>query len=59
MQSKDGVRLQFVGKESVWHDHLVRDKALGQMLLERKAESGETGKLFGEKIVDGKMDFWS
>ena len=44
--TKDGVRLQFVGKESVWHDHLIRDPELGKMLLERKKASGETGKLF-------------
>lgn len=46
VQSKDGVRLQFMGKESVWHDHLIRDPALAKMLLERKAASGEEGKLF-------------
>jgi hypothetical protein len=44
VQSKDGVRLQFVGKEGVWHDHLVKDQALAKMLTDRKEAS--FGKLF-------------
>jgi len=40
VQSSDGVRLQFVGKEGIAHDHLVRDKQLAEMLLERKNAAG-------------------
>lgn len=46
IQAQDGVRLQFVGKEGVWHDHLVEDHELAAMLLERKAAAGHAGKLF-------------
>jgi len=42
----DGARLQFMGKEGVWHDHKVADPNLAKMLLERKATAGDTGKLF-------------
>lgn len=52
VETKDGVRLQFMGKESVWHDHLVRDPKLAAMLVERKKAAGETGKLFG--VSDGQ-----
>ena len=44
VKSKDGVRLQFVGKEGVWHDHLISDPKLATMLTER---SKKGGKLFG------------
>jgi DNA topoisomerase IB len=35
-----------MGKEGVWHDHKVSDSNLSAMLLERKAKSGDTGKIF-------------
>lgn len=44
VEAEDGVRLQFMGKESVWHDHLIRDPELAQMLVQRKKEPNE--KLF-------------
>jgi DNA topoisomerase IB len=47
VETKEGVRLQFMGKESVWHDHLVRDPKLADMLLQRKKSAGDDGKLFG------------
>lgn len=47
VEAEDGVRLQFMGKESVWHDHLIRDPKLAEMLLERKRQATERGgKLF-------------
>ena len=46
VQAKDGVRLQFVGKEGVAHDHLVRNRELAAMLLERKKKVGDNGQLF-------------
>lgn len=42
----DGVRLQFMGKEGVWHDHKIADPNLAKMLLDRKSKAGDTGKLF-------------
>jgi DNA topoisomerase-1 len=43
----DGVRLQFIGKKGVPHDHLIHDKELATMLVDRKnAASGPDGKLF-------------
>lgn len=53
VETKDGVRLQFMGKESVYHDHLVRDPELAKMLLERKKAAGDGGKLFG--VSDGQV----
>lgn len=57
-QDEDGtVRLQFVGKEGVWHDHPVVDPDLGKMLLRRKQEAerrgGPKGNLFAtdERLV--------
>ena len=48
VEAPDGVRLQFVGKEGVWHDHLVENPELAKMLVERKATAKERGgKLFG------------
>ena len=47
VETEDGVRLQFQGKESVWHDHLVTDPRLAKMLLERKKKAGTDGRLFG------------
>jgi DNA topoisomerase IB len=44
VQTEEGTRLQFVGKEGVWHDHLIGDPKLAEMLTER-AKKG--GKLFG------------
>jgi DNA topoisomerase IB len=38
--------LRFMGKEGVWHDHKVSDPNLSAMLLERKAASGDSGKIF-------------
>lgn len=54
VQSGDGVRLQFVGKEGVWHDHLVRDPDLAKMLVARKEAAGsDEGKLF--RTSDAKV----
>lgn len=47
VKTPEGVKLQFVGKETVWHDHLVRNPELAKILLERKKAAGETGSLFG------------
>ena len=44
VKSKDGVRLQFVGKEGVWHDHLITNPKLAEMLTDRASKGG---KLFG------------
>lgn len=46
IQKEDGVYLEFVGKESVWHSHKVRNPELAKMLLSRKGKSGAQGKLF-------------
>ena len=47
VETKKGVKLQFVGKEGVWHDHFVNDARLAKMLLERKrAAKGERDQLF-------------
>lgn len=47
VESSDGVRLQFVGKEGVNHDHLIRDPQLAKMLIERKNSAGSPDrKLF-------------
>ncbi len=47
VEAADGVRLQFIGKEGVAHDHLVRDPVLAKELLERKRTAEERdGKLF-------------
>ncbi len=62
LQDANGkVRLRFVGKEGVLHDHEVRNPQLAQMLLERKKKAGEGGKLFNtnETAVNafiGKLD---
>jgi DNA topoisomerase IB/GNAT superfamily N-acetyltransferase len=37
VETPEGVRLQFVGKEGIVHDHLIKNDKLGIMLLERKA----------------------
>ena len=47
VESPEGVRLQFIGKEGVSHNHLVRDPELAKVLLQRKATAGKRdGKLF-------------
>ena len=46
VDAPDGVRLQFVGKEGVWHDHKIRDPKLAAELLKRKRAAGNAGKLF-------------
>lgn len=47
VQAEDGVRLQFIGKEGVAHDHLIRNPELAEMLIDRKRTAGERGgKLF-------------
>lgn len=47
-ESPEGVRLHFIGKEGVEHNHLIRDPELAKMLLERKRSADERdGKLFG------------
>src|SRR5271157_3285970 len=53
VETEEGVRLQFIGKKGVWHDHLVRDKKLGAMLLERKnATKSVNDKLFNTTYDD-------
>lgn len=42
----DGARLQFMGKEGVWHNHKVSDKNLAKELLRRKQSAGDGGKIF-------------
>lgn len=46
VETEDGVRLQFMGKETVWHNHLVKNPELAKMLLDRKQKAGDKGKLF-------------
>ena len=47
VEAPDGVRLQFVGKEGVHHDHLIRNPELAAMLLDRKRTAEKRGgKLF-------------
>lgn len=57
VQAPDGTRLQFVGKEGVWHDHLIKNPKLAEMLLERKKVAGEDKKIF--KTTDGKVSKYS
>ena len=43
----DGLHLKFMGKEGVWHDHLVTDKKTVAMLQQRAKTAGKRGgKLF-------------
>jgi DNA topoisomerase IB len=51
VEAPDGTRLKFVGKEGVFHDHLVKDPEVAKMLLERKAKSGDTGQLFNTNEI--------
>ena len=47
VEAPDGVRLQFIGKEGVYHDHLIANKDLASMLLDRKRTADSRGgKLF-------------
>jgi len=54
VQTSDGVRLQFVGKEGVHHDHLVNNPELAKMLLERKKAAGDSGQLFS--VNEGQVN---
>jgi len=48
VETPEGVRLQFMGKKTVWHNHLVKNPELAQMLLERKKAAGNPmDMLFG------------
>lgn len=51
VSTPEGVRLQFIGKEGVYHDHLIRDPELGKMLLARSKAAGPNGKLFGTNYL--------
>ncbi len=54
VETHEGVRLQFIGKEGIAHDHLVRDPELASMLLERKEAAGSPdAKIF--RTDDKKM----
>ena len=44
--SGGGAKLQFMGKEGVWHDHQIQDAGLAKTLLARKASAGDRGSLF-------------
>ncbi len=46
VKKDDGVHLRFVGKEGVYHDHLIRDPKLADMLMTRKQKTDEKGQLF-------------
>jgi DNA topoisomerase I len=39
IEAPDGVRLQFIGKEGIAHDHLIRNPELGKMLVQRKKDA--------------------
>lgn len=55
VQDADGtVRLHFVGKEGVQHDHRIHDKALASMLLERKKVAGDNKPIF--KTSEGSVN---
>lgn len=62
VKNADGsVNLQFMGKESVWHDHRIQNPELAKMLLTRKANAGDDGKLFDTDYAKiskytGKLD---
>ena len=51
--TREGVFLQFVGKEGVHLNLPVRDNGLARMLLDRKRAAGETGQLFG--VTDASL----
>lgn len=46
VEKDGGVYVEFMGKESVWHSHRIRDEALGAMLMARKRAAGDRGLLF-------------
>lgn len=47
VETVDGVRLRFQGKEGVFHDHLIKNPELASMLLDRKKTAGDRdGKIF-------------
>jgi len=56
VRAPDGVRLQFIGKEGIPHDHLVHDPELAKMLVDRKnAAPGANSLVFNttaEKVRD-------
>lgn len=39
--------IEFMGKESVWHSHEIKDQGLAKMLRDRKSAAGDGGLLFG------------
>jgi len=45
VETKDGLRLQFVGKEGVWHDHLIKSPALAEVIRQQVGKS-DGGKIF-------------
>lgn len=45
IETPEGLRLQFVGKEGVWHDHLIKDPALAEV-IRQQADKSEGGKIF-------------
>jgi DNA topoisomerase IB len=57
VESPDGVRLRFVGKETKFHDHLIHDSEMAKMLLDRKKAAGDKGKLFNTDY--GKVLKWT
>ncbi len=47
VEAPGGVRLQFIGKEGIAHDHLVRNPKLAKMLMDRKvAAASPDARLF-------------
>lgn len=46
MDDNGMLHLQFVGKKGVWHDHLVSDKDLSTILLQRAKKAGPEGRLY-------------
>jgi DNA topoisomerase IB len=45
VETSEGLRLQFVGKEGVWHDHLIKDPALAEV-IRQQVDKSEGGKIF-------------
>lgn len=45
-QERDKVSLKFVGKKGVQQDHEIHDERLAKMLIQRKHQSGDNGKIF-------------
>lgn len=45
VETPEGLRLQFVGKEGVWHDHLIKDPALAEV-IRQQVDKSEGGKIF-------------